>query len=101
MFEKAGYYAVFGTCFGLVGVDFVLRLCLPDANPVPSEDDETQPANEVTPLIIEDVASSCMLTFILLRSRHLIIALWGSFIQSFLTSAFDSLLPLFVQAQFN
>ncbi|XHG03095.1 hypothetical protein AWENTII_006418 [Aspergillus wentii] len=100
VFDKGGYYAVFGMCFVLLGVDFVLRLCLPDA----AESSESREvADETSPLIegryTSDPGRPALL--LLLQSRRLAVALFGSFVQSCLTSAFDSVISLFVQQRFN
>ena len=131
VYERAGYYAVFYMAFALIALDISLRLALiekklarqwglneappsPEAvkieditTPVPeghgAEDDEDEgtpdPVMMETPTVVP--RSKLPPVFLLLRSRRLLTALWGCIIQGSLMSAFDSVVPLYVNKVFH
>ncbi|KAF2858100.1 MFS general substrate transporter [Piedraia hortae CBS 480.64] len=126
VFDMAGYYAVFGMAFGLIGVDAVLRLVLiekkvaarwlPDQQvqeqqvhgqiqEEPAHDSakvEPANANETTEVSGPSKMSHRIPSIIyLLSSRRLLSALWGCLIQASLMTAFDSILPIFVRDTFH
>jgi MFS family permease len=130
VYARAGYYAVFEMAFGLIVLDIVLRLALIErppaattcndstdtltdekANTVHKSEDKKGAEPNVKVNVDEIFPSSPSTTspttrttspiLLLLRSPRLLAALWGSFAQATLMSAFDGVLPLFVSRTFN
>lgn len=129
VYARAGYYEVYYLAFGVIAMDILLRLLLiekkiakryfgaEEAEPDPSTTPPTahpahssppfsasaaQPLSaptESTPLTTKPSPLPPVLT--LLASRRLLTALWGCLVQAALTTAFDSVLPLFVQSTFS
>lgn len=116
VYERAGYYPVFYMAFGIIVLDILLRLLLvekkiallwaePEERNVavgtgygttaaqePGEEPEEKPRNRYTrfPPVIS-----------LLTSKRLLAALWGCTVQASLMTAFDSVVPLFVEQTFH
>lgn len=129
LYDKRGYYAAFGLAFALIGLDLVLRVMLVEKkiavryeNVAPSGDVENtqnvklqplkliqepqQPeANEVTPRAPSPVLSvreSRIPPVIrILKFPRLLVALFLSFVQALILSAFDATLPLYLNALFG
>ena len=129
--HAGGYYAVFGMAFGLIGIDFVLRLTLVDQKTLRRwTTAESQTNSERQSLLgsspqdapesagTESIGSSAI--FVLLRQPRILIALWGIVVQGMMVAAFDAVrsrpsscrkraswlitlqtLPLFVERIFN
>jgi MFS family permease len=133
VYAKAGYYAVFYMCFGLVFLDIVLRLVLiekvvavqwlgnedlpvvavppigesmsgetstENGHDIGLQKDEPNPSQQ-TDVRPHHRKRKLPKVFILLASRRLLAALWGVLVQAVLTSAFDSVIPLFVHHTFE
>ncbi|MCJ1381932.1 hypothetical protein MMC17_005044 [Xylographa soralifera] len=120
VYARAGYYAVFYIAFGVIVLDISLRLLLiekkvarkwlvEDAPPAapPSLSPDLSPAPH-TPFPSTTTASPTpkprfrlppILT--LLSSRRLLSALWACLVQATLTTAFDSVLPLYAACTFH
>lgn len=120
LYEKGGYYSVFGLAFGLIGIDIFLRLVLIEKRhaarwitpnpPLPEPEKEVQDGarDNSTPLassrIVDNAKSSShplTQVFTLLSSHRLIVSLWGYFVVSLTLTSFDSVLPIFVQETFG
>lgn len=123
LYEKGGYYSVFGLAFGLIGIDIFLRLVLiekrhaarwisldvsPLSEPEEQAKDEgpaesTLPANSQTVTAADNASSRPPLTQVvtLLSSHRLIVSLWGYFVVSLVLTSFDSVLPIFVKETFG
>ncbi|KAJ5256844.1 hypothetical protein N7478_012948 [Penicillium angulare] len=127
LYQKGGYYAVFGLAFGLIGVDIFLRVILieqkhaarwlsPETRPLsPSAAQEKNDTSESG----AGTTTSGNQTFtenseklkharhplkqiaILLGSPRLVVSLWGYFVVSLVLTSFDSVLPIFVQQTFG
>lgn len=131
VYERSGYYAVFGVTFAVIGLDILLRLALvekryaakwlesetPPASSVPSHNDvELQNRNE-PPIEAGKEAAATATTpaaaavaspkrklptmLVLLKSRRILVAFWGSMVVSMTMTAIDSTLPLFVHQMFG
>ncbi|KAJ5888710.1 hypothetical protein N7495_008751 [Penicillium taxi] len=113
--RQAGYYAVFAMCLALVTLDIIFRFCLPDKPARLSFFDPEangsvysypgQPSSlESSPLLSHNLVQNTTtrpVVIHLLRSRRLLVALWGTFMQSVLICGFYSVLPLFVWETFG
>ncbi|MCJ1398388.1 hypothetical protein MMC11_001586 [Xylographa trunciseda] len=119
VYARAGYYAVFYIAFGVIVLDISLRLLLIEkkvarkwldepvaaASPPPAEpsslDTDLSPAPPAPlgPLATPRFRLPPIVT--LLASRRLLSALWACLVQATLTTAFDSVLPLYAQATFG
>jgi MFS family permease len=119
VFARAGYYAVFGMTFGLVGLDIAMRLVMIEASvakkyrvtdntaesqpngtePKPSNPNDTtaEPEEVIPPRSKRKVPT----LLILLRSPRLLSGLWGCMIVALLLTSFDSVLPLYVNSIFQ
>jgi MFS family permease len=130
VYAQAGYYAVFGMAFAVIGIDVLLRVALiekkaalkwaPDRD-VPLQvvclntDNERQgeaihldskhQGQAVAPAA--DGGQGPKLRprlpplLILLRSKRILAAFWGTFVAGILMSSFDTTLPLFVKRTFG
>jgi len=129
VYARCGYYAAFGLAFGFISLDLVLRVILVEKKiavryvtpPVPSDEENTrsiklQPLQPTTP---EETATSSAETELvseqdlsihtsriptvirILKYPRLLVALWLSFVQALILSAFDATLPLYVNALFG
>jgi MFS family permease len=126
LYDKRGYYAAFALAFALIVFDLVLRVILVEKkiavryeNIGPSSDEENsqsiklhpvqplpQPeANEVAqrvPSPVLSVRKSRIPPVIrILRYPRLLVALFLSFVQATILSAFDATLPLYLNALFG
>lgn len=128
VYNKAGYYAVYYMAFGLIALDIILRLSLIEKKiarqwdvdqATDSEDiSATEAEEEKKPETYPDTSNSEPVhsrpppdtldskprippVFTLLASRRLLTALWGCIVQGSLMTAFDSVVPLFVQRTFH
>ncbi|KAJ5783176.1 MFS amine transporter [Penicillium paradoxum] len=129
VYEKGGYYAVFGLAFGFIALDIILRLILierrhalkwlePEMTPLSVA--AQQPTGEKPQHTLEtpSPSSKCSETdesqkpsppsrsalgrvAILLSSPRLVVSVWGYFIISLVLTSFDSVLPLFVKDTFG
>ena len=126
VYAQAGYYAVFYLAFGVIALDIILRLLLIEKKiakrwldipglpqqtatatlsalqeqemvPVPTQ----QPPPTALRIRLSGATSSIPPVFTLLTSRRLLTALWGCLVQAALTTAFDTVLPLRLQAIFH
>ena len=124
LYEKGGYYSVFGLAFGLIAIDIVLRLFLIEkrhaarwispktSSPPPSEEPngekipaDTTPLDASSPALNSENAPRprhpLQQVATLLSSYRLILSLWGYFVISLVLTSFDSVLPIFVQETFG
>lgn len=137
VFSRAGYYAVFGMCFGLLAVDIVLRLVMIEkqvaAKWIKEEDnhpeatqpqqkpegtdatDEERAGGGSSESGIHQVVSHTRSTIsttggaversqaflVLLSSPRVLATLWAALAVSILLTAFDAVLPIFVQTTFH
>ncbi|KAJ5795021.1 hypothetical protein N7457_001620 [Penicillium paradoxum] len=121
IYELGGFYAVFGTAFGIVAIDFFLRLavvekrtaerwlCLTDGEQ-PSEENghvsEQPPYGTIgtTATGAHTATGMSKGTFALgklLRQPRIIISLWAVIVGALVVSAFDATLPIFVENTFQ
>ena len=106
LYEKCGYYSVFGLAFGLIGLDILLRFML-----IERKDAIKWLAPETRPLVSAQIEPGDMTDSppqgvlermgFLVSSSRLMAALWGNFVAALFLSSFDSVLPLFVQGVFQ
>ena len=141
IYDRAGYYAVFGTILGIIAFDFILRLAMvekqsnnewgtPDldsqnedratgtdimesqkhgAGPTGSKTREVgEGDHEATPLLRQNskgpqswLHANFPTATTLLGSPRLMAAIGGAFTQTLLVTAFDPILPLFVNRTFG
>ncbi|OAP61888.1 hypothetical protein AYL99_04091 [Fonsecaea erecta] len=131
VYERSGYYAVFGVTFAVIGFDILLRLALiekkiaarwlePDVatgqptstTPAPP-DIELEDRNEPT-AVAEKNANSAVVEpcttrprrklpsmLILLKSRRIMVAFWGNLVGAMTFTALDTTLPLYVNQIFG
>jgi MFS family permease len=106
LYEKCGYYSVFGLAFGLIGLDILLRFLLierkdavkwlaPETRPLLSAQSEAYASTDLPQKGVLERMS------FLVSSSRLLVALWGNFVVALFLSSFDSVLPLFVQGAFQ
>jgi MFS family permease len=126
VYEKAGYYSVYYMAFGCILLDIFLRLTLVEKKvaalwsaeeveagtslghaaerSVEKTQEEThgEDSEPITdPTIRGNRYTRFPPIFSLLSSRRLLAALWGCLVQASLMTAFDSVVPLFVQRTFH
>lgn len=124
VYGRAGYYAVFAMCFGLLAVDIALRLViievkdarrwlesdgpsqLEKTTPEPSRDKEDeekgqQTALETQPTPIKPRQNPIRTVWELLKKPRLSAALWGTLVEAIIHSSLDSTLPLYVSEIFH
>lgn len=129
VYNAAGYYAVYYMAFGLIALDIFLRLALiekktarqwnegedvdvervsaPGAhahgdenmNGKTLETSAPEPSSEPIPTARPQSRYPPVLT--LLKSRRILVALWGCIVQGSLMTAFDSVIPLYVKETFD
>ncbi|KAL3449917.1 major facilitator superfamily domain-containing protein [Aspergillus insuetus] len=120
LYQRGGYYAVYGLAFGVIGIDVVLRFLLIEKRQAamwlagselqlesrcgPSITHEAQnicpghtPADSVVPV----QSSSWQLTSLLLRSPRLGSVLGGYLVIALIGACFNTVLPLFVEDTFG
>ncbi|KAI9726657.1 MAG: hypothetical protein M1834_008970 [Cirrosporium novae-zelandiae] len=119
VYAKAGYIQTFAMAFAVIGLDILLRLfliekkiakrwevvseaqsaadCVTSTPQTLTLQAENEPRSGIKKLLPSRVPP--ILT--LLTSPRLIVALWGSFVQATLMTAFDSVVPLFAQSTFG
>ena len=121
VFSRAGYYAVFGMTFGLLGIDILLRAAMIERKVAlrmlgeeRQENEETDEdiAEETDPLV-KDPENSAeqneqksskphpfpLLLF--LRTPRFLSALWGIMVIATMVTIFDGVLPLYVHETFG
>lgn len=124
VYERAGYYAVFGMTFGVIALDIVLRLLLVEKkvavkwlqndelpNSQQVEVQSTSPSAAETEKATTTAAApehantnakrKLPAMVILLKSRRILAAFWGNFVAAASMGAFDSTLPIFVNRTFG
>ncbi|KIW30051.1 uncharacterized protein PV07_05830 [Cladophialophora immunda] len=131
VYERSGYYAVFGVTFAVIGFDILLRLALiekkiaarwlePDtASNQPTSSGPTQRDTELddrnaSSAVVEKnantaVAEPCTTRparklpsmLILLKSRRILVAFWGNLVGAMTLTAIDTTLPLYVNQIFG
>ncbi|KIW13504.1 hypothetical protein PV08_08692 [Exophiala spinifera] len=132
VYERSGYYAVFGVTFAVIGLDILLRLALvekrhaarwlqsetPPVSSAPSHNDielqnraepQTDAGKEAVGTATTTTPSPAVASpkrklptlFVLLKSRRILVAFWGSMVVSMTMTAIDSTLPLFVNQIFG
>jgi MFS family permease len=130
VYDKGGYYAVFGMTFGVIGLDIVLRLLiieqkvarkwldgerqvsreersmndpsgieLANLSPSAAETEKTTATSSSFPATSKKRKLPTML--ILLKSRRILAAFWGSTVVAATFGAMDSTLPLFCKNTFG
>ncbi|EXJ93942.1 hypothetical protein A1O1_02335 [Capronia coronata CBS 617.96] len=126
VYERAGYYAVFGVTFAVIGLDIGLRLTLiekkiaarwlePEAaenrlsrgdvpleampQPAAVEEKTTLAATTATPSAQPKRKLPALL--ILLKSKRILAAVWGNLVGAMTFSAIDATLPLYVNQIFG
>ena len=118
-FAKGGYYAVFGMCFGLLGLDTALRLIMIEnsvARLYRSDEEQEEDSDRSKEKTVNagterqpDAEEPAQKTFstrqptvlVLLRTPRLIAALWACLVVATLLTSFDSVLPLYVSRTFH
>lgn len=128
VYKRVGYYAVFGVTFAVIAVDILLRLALiekkiaqqwlePDVSGVPHavtpndiplqnlEDHRTVAEKNATTSADEAPMNPTKRKLppilILLKSRRILVAFWGSMVVAMTMTAIDTTLPLFVNQIFG
>jgi MFS family permease len=129
VYERAGYYAVFGVTFAVIGFDIILRLVMVekkvasrweevDATPTPTSTGQegTELQDKPAAVIEKDNAAATATAtpeaaaskkrhvppiLVLLRSRRIMVAIWGNLVGSMTFSAIDATLPLYVNQIFG
>jgi len=128
VYARCGYYAAFGLAFGFIGLDLILRVILvekkiairylaapstanedsrsikipdlPDIG-VPASTETTSEADPTPSSVLTNRRSKIPTVIRILRYPRLLVALFLSFVQALIFSAFDATLPLYLNALFN
>ena len=131
VYERSGYYAVFGVTFAVIGFDILLRLTLiekkiaakwlePDATTVelpstlPSGNDIELGDLKASSAVNEKNEAAATIEpqatqrkrqlpsmLILLKSRRILVAFWGNLVGAMTFTAVDTTLPLYVNQIFG
>ena len=119
IYQTRGYYSAFGLAFAFIGIDLVLRIILVEkkiavrytAVPPPTVEENppvklqelTPPAETIpTATPAPTVHTSKLPTVIrILKYPRLLTALFLSFVQALILSAFDATLPLYLNRLFG
>lgn len=131
VYERSGYYAVFGVTFAVIGFDILLRLMLvekkiaarwlePDASSVqtpsagPNQPDVQLEDRNESAAVAEKNASTATTEpsnsrpkrklppmLILLKSRRILAAVWGNLVGAMTFTAVDATIPLYVNQIFG
>ncbi|OJJ34880.1 hypothetical protein ASPWEDRAFT_739639 [Aspergillus wentii DTO 134E9] len=100
VYEHGGYHAVFGMSYGLVAVDIALKLSIIERKQAAKWLDI-----EIHETAESPVDSDPKIHFrsirILLSSRRIIPITWSYFVSALVLSAFDSILPLYIENLFH
>jgi MFS family permease len=106
MYDRVGWYGIFGVGFGILIIDILLRLVMIEKSvargfdsPLPFEAETSRDAEQSN----EPLKVRCKLPGIiaLLRLPRLLAALWITFIQATIISVFDTVLPLHLNQLFG
>ncbi|OQE12192.1 hypothetical protein PENVUL_c001G00055 [Penicillium vulpinum] len=121
VYEVGGFYAVIGMAFGIVALDFFLRLavverriaerwlCLTDGE-APSQENgyipEQPPYGALGSIssstdTVTEIAKSTFALGKLLKQPRILISLWAVIVAALVVSAFDATLPVFVENTFQ
>ncbi|KAG0155851.1 hypothetical protein PDIDSM_3024 [Penicillium digitatum] len=121
IYKVGGFYAVFGMAFGIVALDFFLRLavvekriaerwlCLTDGEQPTQENGyipeqppygalETRTSCGQT---VTEISTSPLALGKLLKQPRILLSLWAVIIGALVVSAFDATLPVFVENHFH
>lgn len=108
VYEKAGYYAVYGICFGVLGLDVLLRILLKEppkrqsSTPPPEPDTESRIESGAEPEAEAPAATAeTMAMFLLLKSPRVLNALLVSLVYGWIFGAFDAVLTVHVKQLFG
>lgn len=120
VYERAGYYAVYGMTFGIIGWDIVLRLLIIEKKEADKWRDGTRTDRPAAETVVGEVVSEkeemqaalaethlpkqkrkLPTMVILLKSRRVLAAFAGIFVGASSMGAFDSTLPIFVNRTFG
>ena len=130
VYARCGYYAAFGLAFGFIGLDLVLRVILVEkkiavryTTPSLSTDEENPESIKLQPLqggtaadqetseaqsgarppspVANNRQSRVPQIIRILKYPRLLVALFLSFVQALILSAFDATLPLYLNALFG
>jgi len=129
IYDRAGYYAAFALAFALILLDFVLRVILVEKKiavrytpstalaeenttaiklqqlPLNAQTQEPSPASALDPTMSQQTTttrpSKVPAVLRILKFPRLLVALFLSFVQALILSAFDATLPLYVNNLFN
>ncbi|OQE40182.1 hypothetical protein PENCOP_c006G05347 [Penicillium coprophilum] len=121
VYEIGGFYAVFGVAFGIIALDFLLRLavvekriaerwlCLTDGER-PSQENGHIPEHppygalgtiNSSPHPATEISKSTFALGKLLKQPRILISLWAVIVGALVVSAFDATLPVFVEDKFQ
>ncbi|KAJ5165300.1 uncharacterized protein N7500_007130 [Penicillium coprophilum] len=121
VYEIGGFYAVFSMAFGIIALDFLLRLavvekriaerwlCLTDGER-PSQENGHIPEHppygalgtiNSSPHTITVISKSTFALGKLLKQPRILISLWAVIVGALVVSAFDATLPVFVEDKFQ
>jgi MFS family permease len=128
LYARCGYYAAFGLAFGFIGLDLILRVFLVEKkiavrylaapstanvesrsikmqdlseSAVPAPTDPTSQAELPSSSVLTTRRSKIPTVIRILKYPRLLVALFLSFVQALILSAFDATLPLYLNALFN
>ncbi|KAJ5146233.1 uncharacterized protein N7515_000797 [Penicillium bovifimosum] len=120
VYEVGGFHAVFGMAFGIVALDFFLRLavaekrtaerwlCLTDGER-PSQENgyvsEQPPYGAIATISSSaeaaEMSKSAFALWKLLKQPRMLVSLWAVVVGALVVSAFDATLPIFVENTFQ
>jgi MFS family permease len=106
MYDRVGWYSIFGVGFGILVIDILLRLVMIEKSvargfdfQLPIETDPSKDAEESKEHV--KVRSKLPSVIALLRLPRLLAALWLTFIQATIISVFDTVLPVHLNQLFG
>ena len=127
VFQHAGYNSVFGLAYSIIGVDFVLRLCMVEKKSAArwrtarvATDEGNNSRHELRDRALSsdqslrmrrgsaqgegsnpDPPSTAPSIVTLLKSTRLLVALWSTTVFAILLTSLDAVLPLYVKETFQ
>jgi MFS family permease len=107
VYDKIGWYGTFASGFGILGIDILLRLVMIEKHVAdryrPQENNEIQVEKTEHVESIQSKSRKCQIPEVirLLKFPRLLAAMWLTFTQATMVSAFDAVLPLHLNQLFG
>ncbi|KAJ6028079.1 hypothetical protein N7540_003655 [Penicillium herquei] len=114
MYQRVGYYSVFGLCFAFLAFDIFLRFIIIEKKsaarwlePPPASSFQLQSPRESllteipAPAISRPGSKRLPAIFTLWKSKRMLAAFWGDFVTATVMTSFDTTLTMFVKRTFH